>query len=222
MDVSSWTATDIANYSLYGIAYITSIVAFSMSRIEWLRIIIIVSSACYALYYYIVPSEPLWLDVVTETGFVVLNICMLFLVTWQSSRAKLSDQEIHLHQSLFSDLPKHEFSKLVKSGEWQVHDPGDVLITDGDLNKRLFYIFSGETEVVSADGQHHTRKSGSVLGELAYRLDQPATGTVTVKQRSVCICWKHDALEKLGKGSANIRRAIDAMLSERMAMKLAN
>ena len=66
-------------YPLYAFAFFASILAFAMTSMQSLRLLIILSSTAYAVYYYLFPAEPLWLDVGSELAMVAsaYMICTL-------------------------------------------------------------------------------------------------------------------------------------------------
>ncbi len=110
---------DYIGYGLYAVAYGTSIGAFLMTRISHLRVLFVISSGCYALYYLVFPKEPSWLDVVSEGAFVLINVCMLGYVAWGSSRAQFTSQEKHVYSACFADLETHEYKKILAISHWQ-------------------------------------------------------------------------------------------------------
>ena len=86
MEESTLTAV---YYVLYGIAFGTSMLAFLMTSMQKLRLLIALSSTSYALYYYFFPAEPLWLDVGSEVALVVINVYVLLYLAWSNSRPNL-------------------------------------------------------------------------------------------------------------------------------------
>lgn len=212
--------TDVLGYMLYGVAYGTSLIAFAMTRINWLRAFFILSSACYALYYYIFPKEPLWLDIISEGAFVVVNIVMLAYVYWLFKHIRLNENEQHLRDSHFKTLSSHDYSKLLKHAKWQVLEKDAVLIERHKPVDNLYYLFSGEALVQVNPDRTVIRASGSVFGELSYSTANPAVATVVINDRSVLLSWDQKALQKLCDSNERVAAAISTLLSTQMANKL--
>lgn len=213
------TSTDMLGYGLYAIAYGTSILAFLMTKINWLRALFVVSSGCYALYYYIFPAEPLWLDVLSEGAFVAVNVIMLSYVFWASRRIKFTEPEQYLYKSCFDTLDAHEYNKILAISQWQVREPGTALIEKDEPCEFLFCLFSGEVEI-HGDSVFRSGRTGSVLGELSYRLQSTASADVLVRETCVLLAITQTKLRKLCKSNERIANAVDALLSAQMAIKL--
>ena len=213
------TSTDMMGYGLYAVAYGTSILAFLMTKINWLRVLFVVSSGCYALYYFIFPVEPLWLDVISEGAFVLVNVVMLSYVFWVSRRIKFTEPEQFLYKSCFESLDAHEFKKILSIAEWQVREPSAVLIKKDQHCEFLYCLFNGAVEI-QGDSVIKSRRTGSVLGELSYRLESTASATVLVKETCVLLAITQTKLRKLCKKNERISNAVDALLSSQMAIKL--
>jgi len=111
-------------YALYAVAYATSLAAFVMTNMVWLRVWVIVSSTAYATYYFVFPAEPMWLDVITEALLVAVNITMLALVASSALTIRFDDSEQFLYDTEFSSLGKVDFRKILRAGEWHSVAPG--------------------------------------------------------------------------------------------------
>jgi CRP-like cAMP-binding protein len=187
-----------------------------------LRLLIVLSSIAYAIYYYMFPSEPLWLDVGSELALVVINGFMLIYLVWSNSRIKFDQQEQLLYDNEFSGLSRIEYSRLLKISEWELERPGYVYARIGSALEDIFYIVSGRAEARLADGNNATIKEGSVIGEVSYRLKCPASATVTAMDSCMCLRWNQDELRALCKKNGNIKRTLDALFSSDMAKKLSD
>lgn len=220
MSWAFFSDTDNLGYALYAVAYGTSLIAFVMTRINWLRALFVLSSACYALYYYIFPAEPLWLDIISEGAFVLVNLFMLGFVLWSSTRVRLNHQEQHLYDNHFGSTAIQDFAKIVRLARWEVLEGERVLIEDNQPVSRLYYLFSGEAKIELRNGTSVIRPSGSVFGELSYRTSNAAAGTVTINDTSVIASWDQKSLQKLCRSNSRVAAGIDSLLSSQMAIKL--
>lgn len=207
-------------YTLYGLAFGASMLAFLMTSMQKLRLLIVLSSTAYAVYYFYYPAEPLWLDVGSELALVVINGCMMFYLAWSNSRIRFNQQEQFLYQHEFADLTRVEFSQLLKISEWHLEAEGFVYTVAGQPLTDIFYLISGDAKAELADGSTVALPRGNVIGEVSYRLRCPASATVTSTEACMCLRWDQDELRALCDKTPNIKRAVDNMLSSHMARKL--
>ena len=207
-------------YGLYGLAFVASMLAFLMTSMQKLRFLIVLSSTAYAVYYYYYPADPLWLDVGSELALVLINGFMLVFLAWSNSRIKFNQREQFLYENEFSDLTRVEFNQLLKISEWHLEAAGFVYTVEGRAVKDIYYLISGHAEAELPDGNTVTVPQGNVIGEVSYRLQCPASATVTSTESCMCLRWNQDELRALCNKTVNIKRAVDNALSSHMARKL--
>jgi hypothetical protein len=212
----------LAFYILYGFAYGVSVIAFLMTNILILRLLVILSSTGFAVYYYGFPADPLWLDVIAELAFVAVNIFMMAYLIWSNWRIKFDQREEFLYQNEFSALTRMEFRKMLKIGNWHLTDSDEVLTTEGKPLEHIYYLVSGRAIARMADGSTKLVSQGSVIGEISYRLKSQATATVTATERCISLRWNQAELRQLCEKIENIQRAVDNVMSSHMARKLSS
>lgn len=212
----------LLHYFLYGFAFVFSMIAFAMTSLQKLRLLIVLSSTAYAIYYMWYPAEPLWLDVGSEIALVILNGFMLVFFAWSNSRIKFDQREMFLYEHEFSDLSRVEFNELLKISDWQLKGAGHVYAVTGNMQEDIFYLVSGRALAEMTDGTTAPIQEGSVIGEVSYRLGCAASATVTALESCMCLQWNQEDLRKLCKRDANIKRTLDTVLSSHMARKLSD
>jgi CRP/FNR family cyclic AMP-dependent transcriptional regulator len=213
-------STSIFFYVLYAVAYAVSVIAFMMTNIQLLRLMVVVSSAAYVVYYYGFPTEPLWLDVISELAFVLINVFMMLYLVWGNSRIKFDQREQFLYEHEFSGLNRVDFGKLLKISEWVLNAADHVYTEEGKELKYIYYLVSGRAEAKLPDGATVKIPLGNVIGEVSYRLKCPASATVTSTESCLCLRWEQNELRKLCDKTDSIRLAVDSVLSSHMAKKL--
>ena len=209
-------------YGLYGIAFVASMLAFLMTSMQKLRFLIVLSSLIYAIYYYFYPAEPLWLDVGSELILVVINGFMLVYLAWSNSRIKFDQREQFLYEHEFSDLTRIEFNRLLKISEWHLEAAGFVYTVEGQPLENIYYLITGHAEAKLPDGSNVTLPQGNVIGEVSFRLQCPASATVTGAESCMSLRWNQEELRDLCSKHINIKRAVDNVLSSHMARKLSD
>lgn len=151
-------------YLLYGIAFGASLLAFLMTSMQKLRLLIALSSTSYAFYYYYFPAEPLWLDVGSEVALIVINLFMLAYLTWSNSRIKFDQREQFLYANEFPELSRVEFGQLLKISEWHLEGSGFTYTVAGQSLTDIYYLISGRAEAELSDGSTVTLPQGNVIG----------------------------------------------------------
>ena len=217
MDENSLT---LVYYLLYGFAFGASLLAFLMTSMQKLRFLIVLSSTAYMIYYYFYPSEPLWLDVGSEFALVAINGFMMVYLLWSNSRIKFDQREQYLYEHEFSELTRVEFNQLLKISDWHLEGPGFVYTIEGQSLEHIYYLISGRAKAQLPDGNTVDLPQGNVIGEVSYRLNCPASATVTSTESCMCLCWNQDELRALCDKTSHIKRAVENMLSSHMARKL--
>jgi hypothetical protein len=207
-------------YVLYAIAFGSSLLAFMMTSMQKLRMLIVFSSTAYAIYYFYYLDDPLWLDVLSELALVVVNGFMLVYLAWSNSRIKFNQREQYLYEHEFADLTRVEFRQLLKISEWHLEAAGFVYTVAGQPLTDIYYLISGHAEADLPDGGKVTLPQGNVIGEVSYRLNCPASATVTSLDACMCLRWNQDELRALCNRNENIKRVVDNVLSSHMARKL--
>ncbi|MGB5252062.1 MAG: cyclic nucleotide-binding domain-containing protein [Sedimenticolaceae bacterium] len=191
-----------------------------MTNITWLRIWVILSSTCYATYYYVFPVEPLWLDVITEAGLVLLNVVMLGWIALSALTARFDDTAQFLYDSEFSALSRHDFRTLLDKGEWCNIGTGHVFTSRGEPVEYLYYLLKGEVVAAMSEANVLKRCEGSVIGEISFRTGAPASATVTASTPCLVVRWRQRELRELCKRNTDICRAINDLIASQMARKL--
>lgn len=211
----------IIYYTLYGFAFAVSALAFLMTSMQKLRILIVLSSTAYAVYYYFYPADPLWLDVGSELALVVINGVMFIYLVWSNSRINFDQREQFIYENEFSDLTRVEFRQLLLVSEIRLENPDFVFTVEGQSVTDIYYLISGRAKAKLSDGNTAILLQGSVIGEVSYRIKCSASATVTSTEACTCLCWNQEELRGLCKKSVNIKRAVENMMSSHMARKLA-
>ena len=74
---------------------------------------------------------------------------------------------------LLADASEADWATLLAHTQTRRFDPGEVIMTDGEVDRSLYLVLEGELEVMAPRGRRGYRKiavvgAGSVIGELAF------------------------------------------------------
>jgi CRP/FNR family cyclic AMP-dependent transcriptional regulator len=78
----------------------------------------------------------------------------------------------------FEDLTDEDLERMVRIGEIRRFEPGENLVSRGEVGGGLFVIVSG-TARVQTGGKEHTLEPGAFIGEMALLERRPRSATVT-------------------------------------------
>ncbi|WP_162013482.1 cyclic nucleotide-binding domain-containing protein [Erythrobacter sp. NAP1] len=186
-----------------------------------LRVMIIVSSAVFNFYYWLVPDPPLWDAVLTGFLMIGVNLWVLSQVLMDRTTFRLSADERHLF-SMLGSLTPGQFRRLMRIGRWSAQEDTEprALTREGQPTDRLYYIVDGEA-AVGKQAQTFALPEGHFIGEIAYVRDSAATADVWAKQGARLVEWDVRELRALGEKYPALGNAVAALLTKDMADKLA-
>ena len=207
-------------YVIYFIAYGAALAAFSFNSIVWLRFFTVVSSLFYVIYYFTYPTEPLWLDILTEGSLVIVNVVMLVSLTIRHQTMKFNKEEDELKAGIFDRLSKFEFFKLMRLAKWRTASPGEKLIIKGQEVTQLYLLYSGEANVYFDETYDVDIGDGAFLGELSFSLFEKAKTDVTIKTKSRLIYWNQNDLWDLLERNPAMRVHFSELINEDLVRKM--
>ena len=123
--------------------------------------------------------------------------------------------------SFFSLLKKEDLLRIAGKAQHHSFHGGDIIIREGDRDRRLFIIVSGEVEVIKSLGEKNERRVStfgprSYFGEMALIDDLDRSASVVAKEDTQVLCLDHwNLLEEIEKYPA-IAIELLQMLSRRV------
>jgi hypothetical protein len=205
---------------LYALAFGASILAFTRKSMITLRALIVVSSSSYVLYYFLFPAEPLWLDIITETVAVGVNLFMLVILIRNERGMGFREEEKELYAAFFSAFSPFEFIKLNRQAVWKNVEEGTLLAEQGRHQDDLYFIYDGAVEVWQDDKRINTLYSGYFVGEISFTLSRPANASVKVLTPSRVLCWNQETLKAFLARNPALKSKFDLMITTDLANKL--
>jgi hypothetical protein len=205
---------------LYALAFGASVIAFTRKSMIALRALIVVSSTSYVFYYFLFPAEPLWLDIITESAAVTINLIMLIVLVRQEQGTGFREEEKELYTAFFSGLSPFEFLKLNRIAVWKNFDEGSEIAVQDRHQDELYFIYDGSVEIWQSGRRINTLYSGYFIGEISYTLGRPANATVKVVSPSRVLSWDQIRLKEFLERNPSLKTKFDAMITTDLAHKL--
>jgi potassium-dependent mechanosensitive channel len=102
---------------------------------------------------------------------------------------------------LFKGFTANGAMRLLNSGVVKQHEPGTVLLKEGDAAQFVLLVLTGTLEVfVDREGQHLVlteAEAGDILGELAVLCGIPRSASVRAKESTAVLEWDEAAFRTL-------------------------
>ena len=210
------------DYTLFGhLTYSLIAVSFLVRDILWLRAVAVVASLSGIVYNYVVPAEPLWLVVNWNIVFVAINSFRIFVLLKERWGIDFSDEERHLHRTVFFDFTPVDFAKLMRLARWREAEEGTLLVEEGQAVEALILVYDGIARVEAGGRRVAELDAGHFIGEMSFTTRSPASATVRCSAPCRLVEWSRADLDGLLRRQAALRPALQAVLGRNMAEKLA-
>ncbi len=202
------------------LAFLLIAVSFLVRDIFWLRLLSIVASAFGMTYYYLVPSEPLWLVINWNLAFVSVNLFQLGRIIYERREITLSAEHQELYETVFSLFSPTEFLKLMRLAQWQESEANEVLVEAGQTAEHIYLIYSGVAEV-SKQGQTICElKDGAFIGEISFLSSGLTTASVKWLSPARYLRWEQTDLAALRQRNPHLHFTLQSVLGQDLTRKL--
>ena len=149
----------------------------------------------------------------------MVNTIQVFKLIRERSPIKIPDEIDDIYKSKFSDMTQREFLYF-----WNLGTQNDVtdacLINEGDYQKSLFLILSGNAEVSREGRVIATLHRGEFVGEISFITKEPASADVNAKSKLYYIEWDQNELRKLKVSNSSFSTKLNQILGEDLAKKI--
>ena len=128
---------------------------------------------------------------------------------FSNSRARLSEEEERMRQGPLSGLDRGDARRFLDQGMWMHGKAGDTLTREGDQVTHLYWLESGEAEVVANRSVVGRLRGGSLIGEATVLSPEPATATVRLTSDATFWCAPAKALSAFLAAQPHTRHALE-------------
>ncbi len=184
-----------------------------------LRILVLIATVCYIIYYYAFPAEPLWAAIMGSVLIMVANIIGTIRLLHDHFPMKIDAKYKGMFEQLAGAKPG-EFRRLLKVGEVQTAATSMILTKQNERAPYLYYLMQGTASAIKNDNEFSI-PSGRFVGEVSFILNSQASATVTIPTGGTFMRWEQTKLDKLLKRNPNLRHAFEAQIGRDMAEKVA-
>ena len=105
----------------------------------------------------------------------------------------MSQSELLASIPLFACFEPDHLQTIARAAQSLSYQQADVIIREGERDRRLFVVLEGSVEVIKSYGDKQQRVlgelgAGSYFGEMALLNDEPRSATVVAKSDVVALC----------------------------------
>ena len=179
--------------TLYNIAAGLGFIAYLLTNVLWLRIILVIG-ACF----YIATGLVLGLDSMVgwHVGYALINLGHVIILLFYNSATGLPEPIKNLYSERFSSLKPREFKRLLKINDRRSPEPGRMLV-EGEINKNLFLVTAGEALVVKNGTKITHLRPGDFVGEMSTLTGKPVSADVIAMEGFEYAYWSKEDLDRL-------------------------
>lgn len=183
-----------------------------------LRVVMLLGSVCYIVYYATAADEPLWWAIYGSLLMILANLIGLFALLWRNALWALPSAHKDIF-TLFGPMRPGDFRTLMTLGHrLKVTEPMQPT-REGEPLDRLYFLASGKVRVTKMGSVFHM-EGPLFMGEVAYLLNRNSTATSDVLAGAELVYWDRKVLDTAIAKSPRIKLALDAMISQDLATKV--
>lgn len=205
-------------------AFFLTALSFVVKDIITLRVLAIFSSLAAILYNYFHPmGSPDLIPLYWCILFALINFGRLFQIYFEKSKVTLSEIELEMLDTSFSNFNKVELAKLIRSGQWETVKAGSTLTTEDETPNKLYFIQNGRVAINQNKKEIAEISDGTFIGEMSFINKGNASATTITQTATRLISWDRTALEQLLSRNPTLgillRHSISIDLTEKIKRK---
>lgn len=199
------------------LAYLITFVALAIRDVLFLRIVLSFANVLQVVYQYGFNDSP---DIaVWNALFLIINIIQVVKLMKERAPVKIPDDIEDIYRTKFSDMTHREFLYF-----WSLGKQRDVedcsIIKEGEYQKNLFLILSGNASVSRDDRVIATLHRPEFVGEISFITREPASANVDADGRMYYIEWNQDELRRMKVKNSTFWTKLNQCLGEDLARKI--
>ena len=205
------------NWMIIHLAYLITFVALAIRDVLFLRIVLSFANVLQVVYQFGFNNQP---DIALWNGlFLMINTIQVFKLIRERSPVKIPDEIEDIYRTKFSDMTQREFLYF-----WNLGQQKDVtdsqLMKEGDYQKSLFLILSGNAQVSRDSRVIATLHRPEFVGEISFITREPASANVDAKSKLYYIEWDQEELRRVKVKNPTFWTKLNQCLGEDLAKKI--
>lgn len=184
-----------------------------------LRILILIGTGLYILYYSLVGDAPLWEAIYMSALIGAATLAGLCGLVWRGSTLAIPARHRDIYP-LFAPLPPGDFRDLIRMADRFTARERSQISAQGKPQKKLYYAISGRLRVEKR-GVAFDMPGAVFVGEVAFMTNQTSAASTWAEPGTELLVWDVAALRRQADRKARFRLALDSMIAKDLAIKVA-
>lgn len=205
--------------NLVYLAMLAAFAGFILTNQLWLRLLVLLSSGVYIIYYYVHTPEPQWSAIISSAVVASANVFGLLQLIFSRMTLFFTQEQRILFRKM-PGLEPGEFRALMKAGALKRNENAIQITQQDARTDHVYFVFEGDVRVAK-HGSAFKTGAQVFIAEISFLLDRPASATCTLQANSLYIEWRHEVLTRLFERKPRLRQAFDAQIARDMARKVA-
>lgn len=158
---------------------------------------------------------------IIQISWVVISIVGLARIWLLQRRLKFEGGEQAFYDAHLGALRHLDARRFMDAGEWVDLRSGDVLTTEQEPVRSLYFLVDGEARVKAGAQEVARLGEGALIGEFGVLTQAPASATVEVTEPARAFRITSEALDRLGERHGELLRQISFVFALSGQAKLA-
>lgn len=201
-------------------AYGLTLLSYSVRNVAWLRALAITAGIAAIFYGFNASREPLWIPILWNLLFIMVNGVHLALSRWRARSVALGPLEDFLAKTVLMNFPPAEvrsFTALAGEGELAT---GAQLIHNNTEIEHLFCILKGKVDIIAKERKVAELGPGRFVGEMSLLTRSRTRADVVVAEDLKVLVWKHEDIEKWVNSDASRLGLLQSALGTQIVEEL--
>jgi len=152
--------------------------------------------------------------------FIVINAYQLFRLVQERLSFHLPEADRNLLRSVLVGLQDVQIVRLLSAGAFTDIPRGTKLTEEDQPLERLFFICAGSVKVIVGGREVSRLEKGSLVGEIAFLTEKPASATVVADDDVRALVFDKDRLRQFFKNETEVAGLIYQLMGRELAQKV--
>jgi CRP-like cAMP-binding protein len=188
-------------------AYILIAISYLLTSMLWLRVVAI-AGLLLEIAYFALSGGNLWAGIGWGLIFVAINVVHLAILLRHARRTRRFGADLRHFAPVIDGLESAQVARLLATGRWELVEPGETVIREGDDVADLRFICEGAIAVTASGRAVGALQPGQFVGGLPFAAGERVTMTATASDRSKIFRFDLVRLRKLMTKDPQIAAAI--------------
>ena len=199
----------------------TYVLGFLFTDQIYTRLLVIIGSLFYIIYYFSVGPTPLWDAIIGSSMIALSSFQGLVLLCWSRMDIAVPKAARHIYAKV-GKIEPGLFRRLIRLADQRKVNASLVLVEQNKQPMSLWYLVSGQA-TLHRDGQTDiTIVAPGFIGEISWMTSGLASATVTAQPGVELLKWDCADLRRALRYNPKLEVALEAIIAQDIARKLAN